>query len=294
MEIGFVGLGKMGKAMALNLLKSYPEIIVYDIIHDTYEEFVGNGAKPVKKLSEISQADIIFLSLPNSKVVQSILFDKGGVIDYIKPGRTIVDLSTITYSATMKIAEALKDKGVNFLDAPVSGMEARAIDGTLTIMCGGDEKCYMKTLPLFECIANNIQYMGTHGNGQLTKLINQLLFDINVAALAEILPLSVKMGLDPEKVEKVINSGTGRSYASEFFIPRILKGNFDEGYPMIHAYKDIISGVELGVNEGIPLPVLAAAATTYQLALKKDIGNESKAAMIKVYEDLLSVEYRIK
>lgn len=292
MKMGFVGLGKMGKAMAFNLLKCYPDLLVYDINQDTYEEFERNGAKTANKLSEISEAEVIFLSLPSDKAVESVLFGKDGIAEYLSEGQTIIDLSTITYSVTMKMACALKEKGVHFLDAPVSGMEARAIDGTLTIMCGGDEECYTKSLPLFGCIANSVQYMGAQGKGQLTKLINQLLFDMNVAALAEILPLSTKMGLEPEKVEKVINSGTGRSYASEFFIPRLLKGIFDEGYPMIHAYKDIISGIELGVNECIPLPVLSAATTTYQMALKKELGSESKAAMIKVYEDILSVKFR--
>jgi 3-hydroxyisobutyrate dehydrogenase-like beta-hydroxyacid dehydrogenase len=179
-----------------------------------------------------------------------------------------------------------------FLDAPVSGMEARAIDGTLTVMCGGAPEAFERARPLLGLIGNKILYLGPAGSGQLTKLINQLLFDINAAALAEVLPMAVKMGLDPELVGQVVNSGTGRSYASEFFIQRILRGHFADGYPMSHAYKDLISGAELSANLCIPMPVLAAATATYQAALLRGHGAKDKGGMIRLFEELLGVEYR--
>ncbi|TRZ53841.1 NAD(P)-dependent oxidoreductase, partial [bacterium] len=182
--------------------------------------------------------------------------------------------------------------GVAFLDAPVSGMEARAKDGTLTVMCGGPRETFDRVRPYLDCIGNKILYLGVSGSGQLTKLINQLLFDISAAALAEILPMAVKMGLDPESVAEVVNSGTGRSYASEFFLPRILAGGFGEGYPMKAAYKDLISAAEISVNLGIPLPVLAAATATYQQALLRGYGNQNKGGMIQVFEELLGVRFR--
>ena len=136
--------------------------------------------------------------------------------------------------------------------------------------------------------------MGNPGNGQLTKLINQLLFDINAAALAEILPMAVKMQLDPEKIGSIVNSGTGRSYASEFFIPRILKGDFTQGYFLKNAYKDLVSAAELSAQQGIPLPVLHAATGTYQMALLEGLGGQDKGAMIQVYEKLLGVQFRAR
>jgi 3-hydroxyisobutyrate dehydrogenase-like beta-hydroxyacid dehydrogenase len=210
----------------------------------------------------------------------------------LRDGQVVVDLSTITYKATVAIAEKLAARGVQFLDAPISGMEARAIDGTLTVMCGGERPVFDKVKPLLDCIGNKILYMGGPGSGQLTKLINQLLFDVIAAAIAEILPMSKKMGLDPELVGEVVNSGTGRSYASEFFIPRILKGHFSDGYLMKHAYKDLVSGAELGANLCIPMPVLAAATATYQMALLKGHGEKDKGGMVAVFEDLLGVSYR--
>lgn len=292
MKIGFMGLGVMGKGMALNMAKSGVDLIVYDIVTDNFAEFEERGIVTTTDAAKVAQADFVFLSLPNGKVVESVVYGENGLIHQMKSGQIIVDLSTITYSATLRIAKALEEKDIEFLDAPVSGMKARAIDGTLTVMCGGSKETFERVKPMLDFIGTKVLYMGPSGSGQLTKLINQLLFDINAAAIAEILPMSVKMGLDSQKIGEVVNSGTGRSYASEFFIPRSLEGIFNEGYPMESAYKDLVSAAELGTQEGIPLPVLGAATTTYQVALRKGLGKESKGAMIKVYEDILGVQFR--
>jgi 3-hydroxyisobutyrate dehydrogenase-like beta-hydroxyacid dehydrogenase len=204
----------------------------------------------------------------------------------------IVDTSTMDYLETREFADKLAERDIGFIDAPVSGMEARAIEGTLTAMCGGKTETLEKVRPFLSCVANNILHMGDAGSGQLSKLINQLLFDINCAAIAEVLPMAVKLGIDPEKIGKIINSGTGRSYASEFFIPRILKNNFSDGYPLQHAYKDIDAGAKVSATHNIPMPVLAAASATYQMALLKGHGHLDKGAMIRVFEDLLGVQFR--
>ena len=294
MKIGFSGLGQMGKHMAMNMLKSGAEVIVSDVRSDSFHEFEQKGAQTTTDFGVAAQADIVFLSLPSGQIVESVLLGEDGVLRNPKKGQIVVDTSTITYSTTMEIAKRLEEHGITFLDAPVSGMEARAIDGTLTVMCGGDAGIFETVRPYLECIGNKILYMGGVGSGQLTKLINQVLFDINVAALAEILPMAVKMGLDPDLVGEVVNSGTGRSYASEFFIPRILKNCFSDGYPMKHAYKDLVSAAEISADLGIPLPVLGAATTTYQMALLKGFGDLDKGGMIRVFEELLGVRYRGK
>ncbi|HKN16553.1 MAG TPA: NAD(P)-dependent oxidoreductase [Candidatus Sulfotelmatobacter sp.] len=294
MKIGFSGLGQMGKHMAMNMLKSGAEVIVSDVGSDSFHEFEQKGAQTTTDFGVAAQADIVFLSLPSSQIVESVLLGENGVLQNPRKGQIVVDTSTITYSTTMEIAKRLEEHGISFLDAPVSGMEARAIDGTLTVMCGGDAGVFETVRPYLECIGNKIFYMGGVGSGQLTKLINQLLFDINAAALAEILPMAVKMGLGPDLVGDVVNSGTGRSYASEFFIPRILKNCFSDGYPMKHAYKDLVSAAEISADLGIPLPVLGAATTTYQMALLKGFGDLDKGGMICVFEELLGVRYRGK
>lgn len=291
MSIAFIGLGTMGKYMALNLIKSGELIVVSDVVDKAFAEFTEKGVAATTAAAETAKADVIFLSLPNTEIVQNVI---SGLLPHLHEGQIIVDLSTIKYNATVELRKTLDEAGIEFLDAPVSGMESRAKDGTLTVMCGGKEEIFDKVKHYFDYIGNKVLYMGGSGAGQLTKLINQLLFDINAAALAEILPMSVKMGLDSEKIGQVVNSGTGRSYASEFFIPRVLKNSFHNGYPMRSAYKDLVSAAELGANLGIPMPVLAAATATYQQALLKGLGDNDKGGMIKVFEDQLGVQFREK
>ena len=289
MRLGFVGLGQMGRPIAHNLLKSGAELIVSDRTDRWFGEFRDKGVTTTTNAADLAETDILFLCLPNTEVVQSFLLGESGVIARLRQGQTVVDLSTIGYNATVEVGRALEAKSVAFLDAPISGMEARAIEGTLTVMCGGERAVFERVRPYLDCIGNKILYMGPTGSGQLTKLINQLLFDINAAALGEILPMAAKMGLDPDLVGEVVNSGTGRSYASEFFVSRILRGHFGDGYPMAHAYKDLVSGAELGANQGIPMPVLAAATATYQAALLRGHGEKDKGGMVRVFEELLGV-----
>lgn len=290
MKYGFVGLGQMGKPMAINLGKSF-DVIAYDRRPDVLPD--DANPRQVGSLSDLSECTHIFLSLPSSKVLENVLFgEENGLASVLKPGTVIIDTSTVEYNATVDIGSRLDDMGLRFLDAPVSGMQQRAEDGTLTMMVGGDAALARTLEPAMRTMANKILYMGPRGAGQLTKLINQLLFDINMAALAEILPVSVKLGLNPEQVTDVINSGTGRSYASEFFLPNILEGIFDQGYPMGQAYKDLISGAELGARHSIPMPVLGAATATYQRALLEGLGDQDKGAMVKVFETLLGVTFR--
>lgn len=291
-RIGFVGLGQMGRPMALNLLNGGAQLTVMSQIHDAYAEFRERGATTVEAPSELCGMQIVFLSLPNDHAVKSVLFGEQGLADVLTPGAIVVDTSTISHSATVEIEARLAQQGVEFLDAPVSGMQARAENGTLTIMCGGRSAAFERVRPWLERMGENILFMGGPGCGQLTKLINQLLFDINCAAVAEIVPMAVKMGLDAEKVATVVNSGTGRSYASEFFLPRVLARHFSDGYPMENAYKDLVSAAEMGAKHCIPMPVLAAATTTYQMSLLRGRGKQDKGAMMMLFEELLGVEYR--
>lgn len=278
MNIAFIGLGQMGRPMATNLLRAFPGLMVHTASGRVY--------------GELADSDLVFLSLPDDQVVNNVLFGVEGIAQWMRPGSTVVDTSTMGYTQTLDIAARLTALGIRFIDAPVSGMPARAVDGSLTAMCGGSESVFNEVLPYLKAMASNTLYMGGTGTGQLTKLINQLLFDINCAALAEILPMSLKLGLDPEKVTAVVNSGTGRSHASEFFLPHILANEFGNGYPLKKAYKDLVSGSQLSVRLGIPLPVLAAATATYQTALLQGHGDDDKGAMIKVYERLLDVKFR--
>jgi 3-hydroxyisobutyrate dehydrogenase-like beta-hydroxyacid dehydrogenase len=291
-KIGFIGLGQMGKHMAKNLMGKGVELTVCNRSQAHFASFREAGAKATTNVRDLAKCDMIFLCLPDDEAVSAVLTGEKGLLPLLTRGRIVVDCSTITYTTTVELAAMLAEKGVAFLDAPVSGMEARAKDGTLSIMVGGPAKSFARIEPYLKRMGSKILHMGPAGSGQLTKLINQLLYNINIAALAEVLPLAVKKGLDPEKVGQIVNSGTGRSHASEFFIPQILKNDFSAGYPMRNAYKDLISGAVIAAKEVIPMPVTMAATVTYQTALRRGYGGEDKGARIKVYEELLGVAYR--
>ncbi len=292
-KVGFIGLGQMGKWMALNIIKAGFELTVFDVSPQAVQFLVDQGAKSSRTPIDLAaQADWVFLSLPNTEMVEKAIFGQDGLACGAMRGTIILDCGTTNYMTTLDFARRLNERGIRFADMPVSGMEARAKDGTLTIMCGGDVAILETVRPALDAIGNKIIHMGEIGSGQLTKLINQLLFNINVAALAEVLPMAVKLGLDPDKVGQVVTTGTGRSFAAEFFIPHILDNRFDQGYVLKHAYKDMISAAEICAQRQIPLPLVHAATTTYQMALLDGLGDEDKGAMIKVFERILGVEFR--
>ncbi|TLU74573.1 NAD(P)-dependent oxidoreductase [Lichenicoccus roseus] len=292
MRLGFVGLGQMGRPIAHNLLCEGETLTVCSRSGRGLDSFSARGAAVTRRPADLSDAGIVFLCVPDAEAVRSVLFGADGLASCLAPGTLLVDLGTTDHAETLALGEAVRARDICFLDAPVSGMEARAIDGTLTVMCGGTPDAFARAQPLLARIGRTILHMGPSGSGQAAKLVNQLLFDINAAALAELLPFAARLGLDPAKLGEAVNSGTGRSHASEFFIPRILRGHFTDGYPMAAAYKDLVAGASLSARLGVPLPVLAAATATYQTALRRGHGGQDKGAMIRVFEDLLDVRFR--
>ena len=296
-RIGFIGLGQMGRWMALNLLKAGFDLTVFDIDAAAAGFLVEQGARMAPNPADLAGlVDWVFLSLPDTAVVEQVIFGRvhegRGLVHGAWRDLIIVDCGTTSYLPTVSFARRLGQQGIGYADAPVSGMEARAREGTLTVMFGGELSIFETVRPALETIGNHVLYMGEAGSGQLTKLANQLLFNISVAAMAEVLPMAVKLGLDPEKVLQVVTSSTGQSFGADFFGPRILEGRFDEGYPLKAAYKDMVSAAEICAHEGIPLPLVHAATTTYQMALAEGYGHEDKGAMIKVFERLLDVRFR--
>lgn len=294
-KVGFIGLGTMGKWMARNVMKAGFDLTVFDIDQQAMKFLTDQGASSSRNPGDLAaEVDWVFLSLPDTEIVEGVIFGQDGLINGLKSGTIVVDLSTIKYLPTLDIARRLQERGVHFADAPISGMEARAREAKLTVMFGGEKAIFERVRPVFDAISNKVIYMGEIGSGQLTKLINQLLFNISCAAIAEVIPLAVKLGLDPERVTQVVTTGTGRSFAAEFFLPLALERRFDQGYPLKLAYKDMISAAEICANEKIPLPLVQSTTTTYQMALNQGLGDESKGAMIKVFERILDVEFRKK
>jgi len=293
LRLGFIGLGQMGKHCAANLLKNQGQLFVSDANPEALTFLVEQGAQSASSPAELfSLCDAVFLCLPNGDIVEKVIFGPNGLGESFREAQIIVDLSTVDFIQTQEIAGKVEAMGVSFMDAPISGLDIKAKSGELSIMCGGNEETFNKMLPYLENIGSSIVYLGKHGMGQLSKTINNILYNINMAGLAEILPFAVKMGLEPEKIAQFVNSGTGRSLASEYFIPRILEGNFSYGFTMESAYKDMQTACIASAKEKIPTPVLHAAMTTYQMTMLEGFGKEYKGAMIKTYERLLNVMFR--
>ncbi len=291
--VGFIGLGAMGKGMAHNALEGDYPLQVYDIRQQPVDELVANGAQAARNIRDLGgRCNCIVLVLPDTSVVKSVLFGPGGLKPALGPGHILIDCGTTHPVFTQQTAAALREEEINFLDAPVSGMPLRAETGTLTMMVGGEEDVYKKIRPLLKTMGERIVYMGQSGNGQLAKITNNVLYNISCAAMAEILPTAVKMGLDPEKICSVISTGTGQSYGFDFFSRLVLQRTFEPGYPMQKAYKDMEAIAEIAAQLQIPLPVTSAALQTYRLALDQGLGNENKGAMIKVWETAMGVEVR--
>jgi len=294
-KIGFVGLGTMGKWMAFNLMKAGFPLKFFARRKEVVEQMTFQGGKALPSLKELAQESTwVIFCLPDTEAVEAVLFGKDGIVDVLKPGQVVIDCGTIHPLRSRKIAASLQGRGIPFLDAPISGMEARAKAGTLTIMVGGEEAVFQQVRPALEAMGNKIIYAGISGNGQMMKLINQVMFDIHCAAIAELLPMAVKMGLDPEQTCTVARTGTGQCFALDNFAPLILEGNFGPGYPLADAYKDMVHVVEISSAHRIPLPITAAAMVTYQMALDQGLGKENKGAMIKVWEGVLGVQVRKK
>ncbi len=283
----------MGRGMALNIHKAGYPLFVFDIDDNAVTPLVDAGAQAVESASQLAaQCDWIILSLPDTSIVDAILWGEKGLCTYLSPGQIVIDCGTTHPTTTVDFHARLQELGIDFLDAPVSGMEKRALEGTLTIMAGGLKEVFDLVKPVLESMSSTVVYMGGAGSGQLTKVINNVFFNVACATVAELLPLSVKMGLDPEKMIEVAGTGSGQSFALNTFGPLILNRDFSQGYPMEKAYKDMSSIVEVINTHHIPIPVTMAALSTYQTALSKGLGKESKGAMVKVWEQVLDVKVK--
>ena len=294
-KVGFIGLGQMGKWMALNLVHNNFDLTVYDINARAMNFLVEQGARPAQDAGQLAQhVDMIVLSLPNADVVTEVVYGDDGIVQGTGKGQILLDCGTSGFLWTVALAKKLEKIGLRFADAPVTGMEQRAKDATLTIMFGGARNILEDVRPVLAAMSNHIVYMGDAGSGQLAKMINNVIFNCNIAALAEVLPMAVKLGLDPENIAHVIHNGSGQRFASDTFIPNVLEDRFDKGYPLDLAHKDMRHAMELSTLKEIPLPMVHTAAETYQKAMDSGWGHEDKGAMFKVFEKTLDVKFRKK
>jgi 2-hydroxy-3-oxopropionate reductase len=289
--VGFIGLGIMGKPMSRNLLKAGHRLIVFDINAAAVEELRKSGAQAGGSPRNVaSKSDVIITILPNSAIVKSVILGKDGVIEGGRGGTIVIDMSSVSPQTSQEIAAALAQKQVRMLDAPVSGGEPKAIDGTLSIMAGGEQADFDEVLPIFKAMGSSAVLTGGHGAGSVTKLANQIIVQLNIAAVSEALVLATKAGVDPELVYNAIRGGLAGSAVMDAKVPMILDRNFKPGGTLRINIKDIGNVLETSHDLGVPLPLTAAVMEILQ-SLKADGKLDlDHGAVVQWYEKLAHVE----
>lgn len=292
MKIGFIGVGAMGQPMALNLIAAGYDVSVFDTSPSQAQKLGEKGAAVCTTCGELAAAsDVIVSSLPNAAIVESVYAGVGGVFESCRPGTVVVDMSSVAPSTTKKMEKLAKERGLEYVDAPVSGGVAGAQAGTLTIMVGADEAVFKKISPVLEVLGKNIYHVGEPGSGDAIKLVNNLLLGCNMAALAEALVLGVKCGLSPKTMYEIIKNSSGRSYALEAKMEKFIMADaFDTGFAVDLQYKDLGLALEAARENSVPLPVTASAMQVFEFARAKGLNRKDMSSVVKVWEDLTGVK----
>jgi 2-hydroxy-3-oxopropionate reductase len=291
MKIGFIGLGIMGKPMAKNLLKAGYELVVLDLNQLAVDELVALGAEAANTPSEMAgTAKTIITMLPNSPHVKEVALGKNGLIAGATAGSVLIDMSSIAPLASKEIAEALSVKGIEMLDAPVSGGEPKAINGTIAVMVGGKREIFDAHYELMMAMAASVVYVGELGAGNIAKLCNQIVVAINIAAVSEALVLAKKAGVSPDLVYQAIRGGLAGSTVMDAKAPMMMDRNFNPGFRIDLHIKDMNNIMDTAHAVGVPLP-LASQMLEIMQAIKQDgCGVEDHSSIVKFYEKMANTE----
>ncbi|MEO2202894.1 2-hydroxy-3-oxopropionate reductase [Paenibacillus pabuli] len=292
-KIGFIGLGIMGKPMALNLRKKGHELTVNDLNQEAVQILVESGATAASSPREVAEnCEIIITMLPASQHVQAVVLGEQGILSGAKEGSVIIDMSSITPAVSIALAEEAAKKGVGFLDAPVSGGEPKAIDGTLAIMVGGKESVFEQAKSVLFDMGTAVTLVGDSGCGVTAKLANQIIVNLNIAAMSEALVLAAKAGIDIDKMYQAIRGGLAGSAVLDAKVPLILERNFAPGGTIAINMKDITNVMDTAHEIGVPLPLSSHLLEMFH-ALKVD-GKlmDDHGGIVQYYEKLANVEVR--
>lgn len=287
MKIGFIGLGIMGKPMVKNLLKAGHEIVAYDVIKECVDEAVAAGAAAADSSKSVAeQCDTIITMLPNSPHVKAVILGENGVLEGAKEGTVIIDMSSIAPLASQEVEKECAKKGVKLIDAPVSGGEPKAIDGTLSIMVGGDKAVFEGVKDILLCMGASAVHCGDIGAGNTTKLANQIVVALNIAAVAEAFTLARKAGVDPNLVFDAIKGGLAGSTVMNAKVPMMIGDNFKPGFKVDFHIKDLNNALDTGHETGSPLPLTAAVMEMLQTLHADGCGQDDHSALAKYYAKL--------
>ncbi|MDR0513288.1 MAG: 2-hydroxy-3-oxopropionate reductase [Treponema sp.] len=290
--VGFIGLGVMGRPMAKNLIDAGYKLVVYDKFAKS-DDLVSLGAESATSNKDVAlKSDIIITMLPNSPHIKEAILGAGGVIEGVKNGTIVVDMSSIAPAASQEIAAALKAKNALFLDAPVSGGEPKAIDATLAIMVGGEKATFEKVKPILEKMGASVVLVGDVGAGNVTKLASQIIVALNIAAVSEAFVLATKAGVNPQAVFEAIKGGLAGSAIMNAKVPAMLDGNFKPGFRVELHTKDLQNALDIAHALSVPVPLTAMVMETMQ-ALKIDgLAANDHSVLVRFYEKLAKVEVR--
>ena len=290
MKIGFIGLGIMGKPMSKNLLKAGHELVVCDFNKDAVAEVVAAGAKEGANGAEIAkECDVIITMLPNSPHVRSVALGENGIVEGAHEGTVLIDMSSIDPVESKKIGAELAKKGIEMLDAPVSGGEPKAIDGTLSVMVGGKKELFDKYYDMLMVMAGSVVYVGELGSGNVAKLANQIVVAVNIAAVGEALSFAKKAGTDPELVYQAIRGGLAGSTVMDAKAPMMLSRNFKPGFRIGLHIKDLTNALNAAHAIAAPVPLTGQLMEMMQ-ALKADgYEKEDHSSLVKYYEKISNV-----
>ena len=292
-KIGFIGLGIMGKPMAKNLIKAGYSLIVHNRSQASVDELVKDGAQAANSPAEVARiSEVVITMLPNSPDVELVVLGENGILEGANPGTIIIDMSSIEPQVSQRIAAEAAKKAVEFLDAPVSGGEPGAIQGTLAIMIGGKENIFNKCLPIFEVLGKSVVRVGNVGAGGFAKLANQIIVALNIAAVSEAYVLGQKAGLDPEKLFQAIRGGMAGSHVMEAKIPMIINGNFRPGFKIKLHDKDIKNALATAAGLQVPLPLTGLLEQFLSALIVEGKGEMDHSAIIQFIEKLAHVEVR--
>ena len=295
MKIGFVGLGIMGRPMCKNLLKAGLTVAAYDpFAKEALDDVVACGAiRGTSNADVAAMSDVVITMVPNSPHVREAVFGKGGIAEGAKPGLDIIDMSSIAPLESKAIAEALKERGINMMDAPVSGGEPKAIDGTLSIMCGGPRAMFDKYYDLLMKMGASAVHCGdANGAGNTVKLANQIIVAVNIAACAEAYSLATMAGVDPQQVFEAIRGGLAGSTVMNAKVPMMMEGNFNPGFKIDLHIKDLNNALDTGHGLGTPMILTSQVQEMLQWLHNNGCGGNDHSAILKYYEHITGVEVR--
>jgi 2-hydroxy-3-oxopropionate reductase len=292
-KIGFIGLGIMGSPMAKNLIKAGYALTVYDIVSEKIDDLVAAGAAAGSSSKEVAAAsDVVITMLPNSPEVKEAVLGPGGVLEGAKAGTILIDMSSIAPLASQEVAAQADKKGVIMLDAPVSGGEPKAVEGTLAIMVGGPEKTFNQVKGLLGVMGGSVTRVGEIGSGNTTKLANQIIVALNIAAMSEAMVLATKAGVDPERVFQAIRGGLAGSTVLEAKMPLALEGNFKPGFRIELHIKDLANALDTAHELGVPVPLSSVVMETMQALRVDGKAGDDHGGIIQFYEKLAKAEVR--